>query len=223
MIEIIPAIIPPNLNIVKERLSSVLGAVKKVQIDIVDGQYGNSITWPFNGNQFEEMIKIVREEEKFPYIDDFVVEVDLMVLHPIEYISDFLSLGAKSFVIHIDSTDHIKECINSIKIAGHRVGIGIKPQIDTSLIYPHILEIDFVQFMGNDRIGYNGVSLDQKVIKKIKDFHLQHSSIPIQIDIGVDKNTIIPLMEAGATSFVSGSEVFNSGNPKEAIKNLLKT
>lgn len=220
MLEIIPAIIPTNLNIIRERLLSILGAVKKVQIDIVDGEYAPTKTWPFNGNQFEEMIKFLREEEKFPYIDNFFFEIDLMTLHPIEYLSDFMSLGAKSFVIHIDSTDHMRECINSVKLSGCKIGIAIKPSLDTSLLYPYVTDIDFVQFMGNDRIGYNGVTLDTIVLEKISNFHTEHPSMSLQIDIGVNKNTIIQLKEVGITSFVSGSEIFNSGNPKEVIKML---
>jgi len=164
MNEIIPSIIPQNLNIVRERLGKLIGLVKKVQLDIVDGNYAPPKTWPFNGNQFEEMMKIAKEEEKFPYINDFVLEIDMLVLHPIEYISDFISLGAKSFVIHIDSTDHIEECIGTLKSAGCEVGLGIKPSGDVSILESFLPELDFVQFMGNDRVGYSGVDLDESVI-----------------------------------------------------------
>jgi ribulose-phosphate 3-epimerase len=220
MLEIIPAIIPQNLSVVREKLSPIIGSAKKIQLDIVDGQYAKSVTWPFNGNQFEEMIKMVRGEEKFPFVDNFIIEIDLLVMHPIEYLSDFMSIGAKSFVIHIDSTDHVKECVSAIKYANCTVGLGIKPSLDTSLLYPFLPEIDFVQFMGNDRVGYNGVELDEAVLDKIRDFHSKHSGMPIQIDIGVNKKTIPLLEKAGASSFVSGSEIFNTSSSVEAIKIL---
>jgi len=220
MIEIIPSTIPQNLNIVRERFGKILGMAKKVQIDIVDGNYAPSKTWPFNGNQFEEMMKIVREEEKFPYIDEFVLEIDMLVLHPIEYISDFISLGAKSFVIHIDSTDHVEECLKTIKSANCEIGLGIKPSGDISVIESHLTELDFVQFMGNDRVGYNGVDIDENVVEMIKHFHHNHSSIPIQIDIGVNTKTIPILKEAGVFSFVSSSSIFNAPDVKEALTSL---
>src|SRR3989344_2067838 len=144
MAEIIPALIPQNLNIVRENFGKVLGLVKKVQIDIVDGEYASAKTWPFNDNQFEEMMNIVRGEAKFPYIDDFILEVDMLVLHPVEYLGDFISLGAKSFVVHIDSTDHIQECIDTIKNSGCRVGLGIKPSIDVDLLQSFLPQVDFV-------------------------------------------------------------------------------
>ncbi|MEK7669099.1 MAG: hypothetical protein AAB350_00710 [Patescibacteria group bacterium] len=220
MIEIIPSIIPQNLNIVRERFGKLLGLVKKVQLDVVDGNYAPSKTWPFNGNQFEEMMKIARNEEKFPYIDDFILEIDMLVLHPIEYISDFISLGAKSFVIHLDSTDHIEECLRTIKNAHCEIGLGIKPSGDISILESFLPELDFVQFMGNDRVGYSGVDLDENVIDKIKNFHQNHSSVPIQIDIGVNQKTIPRLKEAGVFSFVSSSSIFNAPDVKEALAKL---
>lgn len=220
MIEIIPALIPQNLNIVREQFGKVLGLVKKVQMDIVDGEYARVKTWPFNGNQFEEMMKIIREEDKFPYIDDFVLEIDMLVLHPIEYLSDFISLGAKSFVIHLDSTDHLKECLDTIKSAKCQAGLGIKPSGDIPLLESLIPQADFVQFMGNDRVGYNGVDLDENVLKKIKIFHDRHSSVPIQIDIGVNTETISKLKDAGVSRFISSSSIFNAPDPKAALLKL---
>ena len=220
MIEIIPSIIPQNLSIVRERFGKLLNLVKKVQLDVVDGNYAPSRTWPFNGNQFDEMMKIARGEERFPYIDDFVLEIDMLVLHPIEYISDFISLGAKSFVIHIDSTDHVEECLKTIKSANCEMGLGIKPSGDISILESFLPELDFVQFMGNDRVGYSGVDLDESVVNIIKNFHENHPSVPIQIDIGVNPKTIPILREAGVFSFVSSSSIFNAPDVKEALTSL---
>ncbi len=220
MAEIIPALIPQNLNLVRENFGKVLGLVKKVQIDIVDGQYAKAKTWPFNDNQFEEMMNIVRGEAKFPYIDDFILEVDMLVLHPVEYLGDFISLGAKSFVVHIDSTDHVKECLETMRSAGCEAGLGIKPSGDLSLLESFISQADFVQFMGNDRVGYNGVEMDENVLKKISEFHERHESVPIQIDIGVSGETIPKLKKAGVSRFISSSSIFNAPNIREAIINL---
>lgn len=220
MIEIIPSVIPQDLNIIREKLEKLLGLVKKVQIDIVDGQYAPVKTWPFAEKNSDDLMKMARGEEKFPYVDDFLVEVDMMVLHPIEYLNDFISLGAKSFVIHVDSTDHIQECIDTIKNSGCTAGLGIKPSVDVDLLQPFLLQIDFVQFMGNDKVGHNGIELDHSVINKIKYFHERHPSVSIQIDIGVNEETIPDLKDVGVSSFISGSSIFNSPDIKEAITKL---
>ncbi|MFA6270116.1 MAG: hypothetical protein WC657_02815 [Candidatus Paceibacterota bacterium] len=220
MIELIPAIIPQNLNVVREQFGRVLGLVKKVQLDIVDGQYAPVKTWPFIEKNSDDLMKLARGEEKFPYINDFILEVDMMVLHPIEYLNDFISLGAKSFVIHIDSTDHIKQCIDTIKNLECEVGLGIRPSVDVDLLQPFLPQIDFVQFMGNDKIGHNGIELDQSVINKIKYFHGKHPAITIQIDIGVNEETIPKLKEVGVSRFISSSSIFSASNIKEEIIKL---
>lgn len=198
----------------------MLGLVKKVQIDLVDGQYAPVKTWPFVEKDNNDLSRFGRREEKFPFIDDFRLEIDLLVLHPIEYISELLGMGTHSFVIHIDSTDHVKECIETIKGEGREVGLGIKPSVDIALLDQYLFEIDFVQFMGNDRVGYNGVELDKSVLEKIKTFHGHHPSIPIQIDIGVNPDTIPMLKEAGVSMFISNSSIFNSPDPHEALRKL---
>lgn len=220
MTEVIPAIHPQNLNDIKDKLDKVLGLVKRVQMDINDGKYSDAITWPFIEKNSDDIMHLERGEGKFPYINDFVVEADLLIFHPIEYIPDLLGIGFKSFVIHIDSTDHVKECLETIRNAGSRVGLGIKPSINSDLLEPFITQIDFVQFMGNDKVGHSGVELDKKVLKKIKAFHQIHPSIPIQIDIGVNFDTIPNILEAGVTGLVSTSTIFNAENIKEAIIKL---
>ncbi|MEK7062987.1 MAG: hypothetical protein AAB861_01055 [Patescibacteria group bacterium] len=220
MTDIIPGMIPQNLNIIREKLEMVKDLVKKVQIDLVDGKYAPPKTWPFNGDQYDQMVKMVRGEEKFPHIDDFLLEIDMLVLHPIEYLSDLLSIGARSFIIHIDSTDHVKECLKTIKDAGCEAGLGIKPSVDSALLDPFLFQADFIQFMGNDRVGYNGVELDSAVLSKIKNFHLAHSFVPIQIDIGVNLETIPKLKAVGVSRFISGSAVFTAPDIKVALTKL---
>jgi ribulose-phosphate 3-epimerase len=220
MNEIIPSIIPINYSLLRERLVKVIGLAKRVQIDVVDSLYAPPTTWPFSDAQRDHLMNMVRNDEKLPYVDDFVFEIDMMVLHPIEYISDFLSIGAKSFVIHIDSTDHVKECVQTIKSAGAEVGIGIKPSISETLLLPYLPDIDFVQFMGNDRVGFSGVELDRNVLKKINEFHDAHGIVPIQIDIGVNAETLPKLKDAGASRFVCGSSLFTAPDTKVAFHDL---
>jgi ribulose-phosphate 3-epimerase len=220
MAEIIPSVIPQDLNVVREKFGKVLGLVKKVQMDIVDGKYAPVKTWPFIEKNSDDLMKLARGEEKFPYIDDFILQIDMLVFHPIEYLNDFISLGAKSFVIHIDSTDHIQECIDTIKNSGCEAGLGVKPSVDVDLLQPFLPQVDFVQFMGNDVVGHNGVELDNSIINKIKYFHDKHPSVEIQIDIGVNEETIPKLKKVGVSRFISGSSIFNAPNIKEEIIKL---
>jgi ribulose-phosphate 3-epimerase len=92
--------------------------------------------------------------------------------------------------------------------------------VDTDLLTPFLPDVQFVQFMGNDRVGHNGVELDPKVLDKIKQFHETHPAIPLQIDIGVSLETAKSLIDAGISRLVSGSAIFNSPDMKKAIQDL---
>src|SRR3989344_5092921 len=157
MVEIIPAVIPQNLNIVMERFEKVRGLARRVQMDVVDGHYAPPTTWPFNKGQMDELLKM---------------------------------------------------------------GLGIKPSGDMQTLLQFLPQVDFVQFMGNNKVGYNQVELDEKVLPKIATFHKMHPSVPIQIDIGVNFDTASKLIAAGCTRLISGSAIFNSPNIAEAIERL---
>lgn len=214
MIEIIPAIIPNNLKEVEERFSQVLGLVKKVQMDIADGVYTERKTWPFNSS-VEEL-----DKEKMPFASDFILQLDMLVVEPIQYIHSFYNIGFRSFIFHIDSSNSLSEGIEKAKDLGCEVGIGIKPSIETEKLGKYLEKIDFVQFMGNDKVGFNGVNLDTNVLQKIASFHKNYPQIPIQIDIGVNFDTAHSIIEAGATRLISGSAIFNTPDIKDAIIKL---
>jgi ribulose-phosphate 3-epimerase len=64
--------------------------------------------------------------------------------------------------------------------------------------------------MGNDKIGFGGVSLDEKVYDRIKLLREKYSDLPIEVDIGVNEQTAPKLVQAGATKLITGSVLFNS-------------
>jgi ribulose-phosphate 3-epimerase len=220
MIEVIPAVVPHTLDEIKTKFRAVLGLVKKVQIDVVDGFYAPTTTWPFNGGLKDDFVGIAESDGKMPYYDDFLIEFDLFVVNPIQYLDKFIKVGGRGFVFHIDSTQDMTACIETAKLAGSEVGLGIRPSKDTALLESFVNKIDFVQFMGNDRVGYNGVELDLSVLPKISAFHDRYPDMPLQIDIGVNFETAPLLKKAGITRIVSGTTIYNSTDIKQAILSL---
>lgn len=218
MIEIIPAVIPDTLEVIREKFSLCKGVVEKVQVDFLDGRYAPITSWPFNTeSDFTE--------EKFPFIDEFKIEADLLVYEPKEFLDKLMKIGFKDFVVHLDSVSSVQEfseCLELAKSAGGEVGIGIKPSGDLDKLELFLNQCNFVQFMGNDQVGYNHVELDRAVLDKIRNFHAAHPEMPIQIDIGVNFSTAAKIKEAGVTRLVSGSAVFESEFPiTQAIEKLI--
>jgi len=229
MIEIIPVILPKNYEDLKNKIALVRGIVPLVQIDICDGIFVPSKTWPFESNLDEHFHKILNEEEGMPFWEDIDFELDLMVADAVENFDIYTKLGAKSIIFHIEAIDGLEEFKNFLEGIDMyireimKIGIAINIKTPLEQIFPLINNVDFVQCMGNDKIGYQGVLLDEQVYKKIKILREKYPNLPIAVDIGVNKTTAPLLIKAGATKLVIGSAIFNTDDivgTIEEFKNL---
>ncbi|MCM2339380.1 MAG: hypothetical protein NDI62_02920 [Burkholderiales bacterium] len=231
MIEIIPAILPKNYEDLKNKVALVRGVVPIVQVDICDGIFVPSRTWPFENNSFldEHFQKILNEEEGMPFWEDLDFELDLMVSDAISNFDVYTKLGPKKIIFHVEASsdlNNLKDFIEGIDVYvrdSMEIGIAFNPATPLENIFILTSCVDFVQFMGNDKIGYQGVSLDEKVYEKIKILRERYLDLPIAVDIGVNMDTAERLIDAGATKLVIGSAILNADDiigTIEEFKNL---
>lgn len=236
MVEVLPAIIPESYEDLSCKMSAVKGLTKLVQVDICDGKFVPSKSWPFIGDNENHFEKMMQEDEGFPFWENMDFEADLMIKNPEETVEKWIKIGAKSLVFHIESSTKILELVKDLrKTYGYSedslssIGIGIALNIDTpNEVLDAFLEknyegktlADFIQFMGIDRIGYQGQEFDEKVLEKISDLRKKYPAVLISIDGGVNLDTAPDLIKAGANKLISGSAIYESENMKEAIEQL---
>lgn len=218
MTEVVPAIIPKSFEDLTEQMALVRKFVSRVQVDVMDGKFAPQTTWPYGDS--EHFREVVVGEEEVPFRKSIGFEVDMMVNEPEEHMNDWVAAGASALVVHIDSTDVFTQISNFLRERDTKVGMALKPSIDNERIYEHIDEIDFVQFMGNNKIGYHGVKLDEKVYEKVRDLREKRPDITIAVDIGVNEKTAPKLIEAGVNKLVSGSAIFASADLEKTIKSF---
>ncbi|MFQ5661776.1 MAG: ribulose-phosphate 3-epimerase [Candidatus Paceibacteria bacterium] len=219
-IEVIPAIMPESLEDLNEKHSLVKEYVSTVQVDVMDGNFVQSVDWPYtnapqglaSGNSRGQALG------NLPKID-FDFEVDLMISNPEDFIEAWVNAGAKRIIIHIESVERIEDVFLKIP-SGVETGIALNTTTENKKIYPLIEKIDFVQFMGIEKIGFQGQSFDERVLGKIADLREKFPRVIISVDGGVSLETAVKLKEAGANRLVSGSAIFKSGNIKESIEKL---
>jgi ribulose-phosphate 3-epimerase len=218
--EIIPAILPQDFAEIEDKVALIKGATKIVQIDICDGHFVPSFTWPYRkkDNTFEQ---IIREDEALPAWEDVDYEFDLMVDNPEKVVDDWVSAGAARVIIHIEAKGNIAEAVD--KLTG-RIDVGLALNIDTpveSLKDPRFGvaegKIQFVQLMGIDHVGFQHQEFDEKVIEKIKVVKKAFPDLLISIDGGVSLDNAGALIDAGAGKLVVGSAIFAAENPLSAI------
>src|ERR1035437_10219658 len=111
MVEITPAILEKNFSEIKNKLTFLRGRAKCVQIDMCDGVFVQSQTWPFATGGFEDFdfLKIINEEEGLPYWTDFDFELDLMVADAVENFDTYMKLGAKRIIFHLTAQKNLED------------------------------------------------------------------------------------------------------------------
>ena len=239
MIEIIPAILPKDYEDLKNKISLVKGVCDLVQIDICDGIYVKSLTWPFLAREMEANVneaeldynfrKILNEEEGLPFWEEVDFELDLMVEDAVENFDIYTKLGPKRIIFHIgaigvlEDFQHFLEGMDPYVRDTMKIGVAISPSKSVEQIFPLINYIDFVQVMGIDHEGAQGEEFDPKCIEHIKNLRQKFPDLVISVDGGVDLETAPALIRAGASRLTIGSAIWSTDDvigTIESFRNL---
>lgn len=230
MIEVIPAVLAKDFQELQNSLERYINLSSMVQIDICDGVFVPSVSWPYNeiktGNS-KNLDAILREEQGLPYWDRMNFELDLMVKDASAQFELFMRLGPKRIVFHIEAEmeshndiTRFKEFLEGIDMYTREhldIGVAINTTTDINIIAPIIYNIDFVQCMGIARDGFQGEDFDERAISQIKSLRAKYRELIISVDGAVDEDTAPRLVDAGANRLVVGSFLVNSIDLKEAI------
>lgn len=223
MSKIIPAILPQSFEEIKTKIAQVKHSAKLIQIDICDGVYVPSRTWPFIGEKdiFE---KILLQDEGMPFWQEVDIELDLMVKNAHKKFLDYIALGPTRMIFHLgaeDSTflDFLKNLDEFYK-HNLQIGIAINPTTEITLLLPFVPHIQFVQCMGIEHPGVQGAASDVRVFDQIKKLRQEYPSLPISVDGSVSFKNIDHFLGLGVENLVVGSAIFKTENPEETYLDL---
>ncbi|MFA6554055.1 MAG: hypothetical protein WCS89_00955 [Candidatus Paceibacterota bacterium] len=219
-LEIIPAILPRDFAELEDKISLIQGLVKTVQIDVCDGQFVPNATWPYRKDD-ETFKKLLTEAEGLPGWKELNFEIDLMANKAEEIVDEWVIAGASRIILHVEMKGNLAEAITKLQ---DRAEIGLAFNVETpiDLIETFKDQIQFVQCMGIDQIGFQGQKFDPEVVTKVKTIREKYLELPISVDGGVSMESAPMLIEAGANRLVVGSAIFNSDNVFEAIQKFKK-
>lgn len=222
MIDIIPAILPKSYDELEKGIEVAAGHAPVVQIDICDGGYVPSRTWPYlKGPGVEDMIfnDIIAQEKALPHWEEVNFEFDLMIKGAYEKIPDFISAGASRIIVHKASVDH-EELENILRDFGKHseelgpfdveLGIALMPQDTPESIADIIENIHFVQVMGVEKIGFQGQAVSPHAVELVRNLRSAYPDLTISVDGGVNVETAGDFLNAGASRLVVGSALFGN-------------
>lgn len=224
MIEIIPAVLAENFQELSEKIAKYANIVSVIQIDICDGNFVPSISWPMQASDEFSIKNILNEEEGLPHWDKVDFEFDLMVKNAHEQFEFFVRLGAKRIIFHLEAEDNFEKFKEFLEGLGMyireniQIGLAINTTTPIDKIKPFILNIDFVQCMGIEKIGFQGEEFDERALEQISNLRKEFPELIISVDGSVNENTAPALVKAGANRLVIGSALEDSFDIRESIK-----
>lgn len=185
-------------------------------IDVMDGQFVERDTT----NLMREYV------EHLKYVSILPIDVHLMVTDVKEYVDAYLMLEPNIITFHIEACKNkqeVHELIKYIKDNNCRVGLAVKPNTNIEEIYEFIPYIHMVLVMTVEP-GKGGQELILETVEKIKQLKTycdeNDMEIDIEVDGGINENTVEQVKEAGANIIVAGTYILNSDDYKKQIKVL---
>ncbi len=169
---IVPAVIPQTQQDVLD-FAKKLNFSREFHLDIVDGKFTPSVSWPIDPKGDVMTVKAS--------LDEYTLEVDLMVNNPLEVASQWVLAGADMFVFHVETLS--KEAFKNFA-ENTGVSVGVSSHGDTSLetLMEYAEFADYVQLMGIREIGSQGQPFDEGVLEKIPKLKQRFPKISITID-----------------------------------------
>ena len=207
---IAPSILSADFGRLAEeiRLVEVAGA-DWIHIDVMDGHFVPNITLG------PMVVESVNQATNLP------LDVHLMIDNPDKYVPDFIKAGADLVSVHVETCPHLNRTIDMILTAGCRAGAVLNPATPLESLAWSLEYLDFVLLMSVNP-GFGGQSFIPNTLDKIRRLKTMAAAsdkpLLIQIDGGVNKNTIKDIAEAGADVFVAGSAIFGTDDYAETIR-----
>ncbi len=182
-----------------------------LHFDVMDGMFVNNISFGV------PLLKAVKKISSVP------LDVHLMISEPIRYIKSFADAGADIITFHIEACSDVVSTIDEVKKCGKKVGISVKPSTPINEVFKYIELVDMVLIMTVEP-GFGGQSfIDDTVdkIKFLKKYCMElNQVVDIQVDGGINDNTLSTVIEAGANVIVSGSYLFGAKDMSKEIAKI---
>jgi ribulose-phosphate 3-epimerase len=201
---IFPSILASDFSRVGDDAASVLEAgADGLHLDVMDGHFVPNLTMG------PAMVQWLRQRFGEAYLD-----VHLMVTNPEQWVKPFADAGADCITFHIEATmgrrsHHERELIQQIRQSGCDVGVALNPPTPAGAVQHIVHDVDMVLVM-SVHPGFGGQKFIADVLEKVQTIRKWKRDLRIEMDGGIDGQTVKACRDAGCDVIVAGSSVFGA-------------
>jgi ribulose-phosphate 3-epimerase len=213
-VRIAPSILSADLGRLREQVESVIaGGAEWIHVDVMDGHFVPNLTFG------APLIRVLRG------LTDRPLDVHLMVERPESYLAEFADAGATVFTFHPEATVHVQRHLAEARERGMLAGLALNPSSPIGLIEELLNDLDLVLIMSVNP-GFGGQTyLPQATdkIRRVRTLLNRHGArAMLEVDGGITVDTIEAPWSAGADTFVAGTSVFETPDPAQAVRDLMR-
>lgn len=203
--QIIASILEQDIREVEKKLHQVSGLLDWAQIDFVDGAFVNNVT--IDVSELEDINHDLR------------LSAHLMVTRPQEYLEDCKKVGFEQIVFHYESEGSHSKIIGDIEDLEMEKVMALNLNTPLESVLPYLPRLDGVLLM-SIQTGWSGQNFIAAALDRIKELAILAPDTYIYVDGGIKTHNISEIAAAGADGFIVGTEIFQSPNIEEKIKEL---
>lgn len=212
-----PSIIASDFAHIADEVAAIESAgADWIHVDVMDGHFVPDITI---GPLF---VKGLRQVAKLP------LDAHLMISEPEKYIPAFAEAGVNNITVHVETCPNLPKVIEQIKSHGCTAGVTLNPATPASAIEAVLPLVDLVLVMSVVP-GFSGQKFMPEMINKVAEIRAKLNALGspahLEVDGGINAETLPLMKNAGANVFVTGNAAFKhphgSGAGVKALKEIL--
>lgn len=205
---IAPSILSADFSKLGEEIAGVAEAgADWIHLDVMDGRFVPNLTFG------APVIEAVRGCTALPF------DVHLMIEEPHRYIPQFCKAGADLISFHIEAERDVAGTIAAIQAQGVKPAVAVKPGTEIDAVFPYLDDLFMVLVMTVEP-GFGGQQYQEAMMDKVRRVKARAPDLLVEIDGGVNLQTVVPSARAGVDICVAGTSVFGAEDRRGIIHKL---